>query len=335
MEQINNQEKINASEYGIIWSQYINDTMSRCVLRYLLNDAKDENTRGVIQFALELSQTHIEKVKQFLTEENYPIPIGFTDEDVTVNAPTLFTDTFKVVYLQIMAIHGLTRYAGATGVCIREDVRKYLIECTSQTLELYDRVTTVALSKGILSKPPTLNNKQKIDFIRKQNYITGWFGKRRPINAIEISGAHLNMQKTMVKMVLELGFSQVCQSKEVREYFERARKLCKRHFHILGLMLEEENLHEPRIFESEVTDSTVPPFSDKLMLFHIATLLSAALGYYGEALSMCQRRDLSADYARMNMEIALIAEDGLNLLIEKGWMEQPPTAADHENLAKD
>lgn len=233
-----------------------------------------------------------------------------------------------------MAIHGLTRYAGATSVCIREDVRKYLIECTSQTLELYDRVTSVALSEGILSKPPTLNNKQKIDFIKKQNYLTGWFGKRRPINAIEISGAHLNMQKNMVKMVLELGFGQVCQSKEVREYFERARKLCKRHFHILGVMLEEENLHKPRIFESEVTDSTVPPFSDKLMLFHIATLLSAALGYYGEALSMCQRRDLSADYARMNMEIALIAEDGMNLLIENGWMEQPPTATDHENLTK-
>lgn len=335
MEQVNYQDKINASEYGIIWSQYLNDSMSRCILRYLLNDAKDEDTRALFQFALQLSETHIERTIQFLTQENYPIPIGFTDEDVTVNAPSLFTDTFKVIYLQIMSIHGLTRYAGATSVSIREDVRKYLIECTSQTLELYDRVTTVALSKGILSKPPTFNNKQKIDFIRKQNYLTGWFGKRRPINAIEISGAHLNMQKTMLKMVLELGFSQVCQSKEVREFFERARKLCKRHFHILGLMLEEENLHEPRIFESEVTDSTVPPFSDKLMLFHVATLLSAALGYYGEALSMCQRRDLSADYARMNMEIALIAEDGMNLLIENGWMEQLPTATDHENLAKD
>lgn len=335
MEQVNYQDKINASEYGIIWSQYLNDSMSRCILRYLLNDAKDEDTRALLQFALQLSETHIERTIQFLTQENYPIPIGFTDEDVTVNAPSLFTDTFKVIYLQIMSIHGLTRYAGATSVSIREDVRKYLIECTSQTLELYDRVTTVALSKGILSKPPTFNNKQKIDFIRKQNYLTGWFGKRRPINAIEISGAHLNMQKTMLKMVLELGFSQVCQSKEVREFFERARKLCKRHFHILGLMLEEENLHEPRIFESEVTDSTVPPFSDKLMLFHVATLLSAALGYYGEALSMCQRRDLSADYARMNMEIALIAEDGMNLLIENGWMEQLPTATDHENLARD
>ncbi|WML50901.1 DUF3231 family protein [Neobacillus sp. PS3-12] len=335
MEQVNHQDRINASEYGVIWSQYVNDSMSRCVLRYLLNDAKDENTRDLLQFALELSETHLVKTKQILTQENYPIPIGFTDKDVTLDAPSLFTDTFKIVYLQIMTIHGLTRYAGATSVCIREDVRKYFIDCTSQTLELYDRVTNVALYKGILSKPPTLNNQQNIDFVRKQNYLTGWFGKRRPINAIEISGVHLNMQKTMVKMVLELGFSQVCHSKEVRVFMERARKLCKRHFHILGSILEEENLHIPRIFETEVTDSTVAPFSDKLMLFHIATLLSAALGYYGEALSMSHRRDMSADYTRMNIEIALIAEDGMNLLIERGWMEQPPTAADHESLAKD
>jgi hypothetical protein len=71
------------------------------------------------------------------------------------------------------------------------------------------------------------------------------------------------------------------------------------------------------------------------MLFHIETLLSAALGYYGEALSISQRRDLSADYTRMNIEIALIAENGMNLLIERGWMEQPPSAADQKSLAKD
>jgi len=51
---------------------------------------------------------------------------------------------------------------------------------------------------------------------------------------------------------------------------------------------------------------------------------------------MGQRRDLTADYARMINEVALIAEDGIsiNLLIEKGWMEQPPSANDHESLAK-
>jgi hypothetical protein len=334
MEQVNHHTKINASENAVIWSQYVNDSLSRCILRYMLHDVKDEDIRDLLEFALELAETHLEKTKQFLTLENLPIPIGFTDEDVTVDAPSLFTDTFKIVYLHIMTIHGLTRYAGATSVCIREDVRKYFIECTSQTLELYDRVTSVSLNKGIINKPPTLNNQQKIDFVRKQNYLTGWFGKRRPINAIEISGVHLNMQKTMVKMVLELGFSQVCQSKEVRDYMERARKICIKHFDILSSMLKEENLHVPKLFETEVTDSTVPPFSDKLMLFHIATLLSAAIAYYSEALAMGQRRDLTADYARMNTEIALIAEEGINLLIEKGWMEQPPSATDHESLAK-
>ncbi|TYR72689.1 DUF3231 family protein [Rossellomorea vietnamensis] len=335
MEPINHQTKINAAEYASIWSQYINDSLSHCVLRYLLNDTKDENIRNLLQFALELSETHLKKTKQFLNQENLPIPIGFTDQDVTIDAPSLFTDTFKIVYLHIMAIHGLTRYAGATSVSIREDIRKYFIECTSQTLDLYDRVTNVSLQKGIINKPPSLNNQQTIEFEKKQTYLTGWFGKRRPINAIEISGVHLNMQKTMMKMVLELGFSQVCQSKELRDYMERARKICIKHFDILGSMLKEDNLHVSKSFDSEVTDSKVPPFSDKLMLFHIVTLLSAALGYYSEALSMSQRRDLSADYARMSTEISLVAEDGINLLIEKGWMEQPPTAADHEGLAKD
>ncbi|MCA0150780.1 DUF3231 family protein [Rossellomorea vietnamensis] len=334
MEPINHQTKINAAEYASIWSQYINDSLSHCVLRYFLNDVKDEDISSLIQFALELSETHLEKVKQLLKQEGLPIPIGFVDQDVTIDAPSLFTDTFKVVYLHIMSIHGLIRYSGATSVSIREDIRKYFIQCTSQTLDLYDRATNVSLQMGIINKPPTLNNQQKIDFEKKQTYLTGWFGKRRPINAIEITGVHLNMQKTMVKMVLELGFSQVCQSKELREYMERARKICIKHFDILCSMLKEENLHVSKSFESEVTDSTVPPFSDKLMLFHIVTLLSAALGYYSEALSMSQRRDLSADYVRMSTEITLIAEDGINLLIEKGWMEQPPTATDHEGLAK-
>ncbi|MEH7884751.1 DUF3231 family protein [Bacillus sp. JJ1609] len=129
-----------------------------------------------MEFALELSETHLEKTKQFISLENLPIPIGFTDEDVTVDAPSLFTDTFKTVYLHIITIRSLTRYAGATSVCIREDVRKYFIECTSQSFELYDRVTSVSLNKEIINKSSTLNNQQKIDFVRKQNYLTGWLG---------------------------------------------------------------------------------------------------------------------------------------------------------------
>ncbi|WP_409250709.1 DUF3231 family protein [Bacillus sp. SCS-153A] len=330
----NHQVRMNASEHGLIWSQYINDTLSVCMLKYFLNNTQDEQIKDVLQFALKLAEGHIEKVKQFLTAENEPIPVGFTEEDVTVEAPPLFTDTYKIVYMHIMTIHGLTRYAGAVGSALREDFVQYFTECTKETMELYKKTSRVLLEQGILTKPPVFNNTSKVDFIEKQSFLTGWFGNRRPINSVEISGTYLNIQKTMAKMVLELGFGQVARSKKVREYMERGREVCQKQYERLSIMLKEDSLHVPTTFEAEVTDSTVPPFSDKLMLYHITTLLSSAIGYYGEALALCQRRDLSAGYIRMITEIGLLAEDGMNLLIENGWMEQPPTATDHDSLSK-
>jgi hypothetical protein len=304
------------------------------MIRYFINTVQDKDICKVLQFALELSESHLQKIKEFLTKESYPIPKGFTDEDVTLEAPALFTDTYIIVFIQIMSIHGLTRYSGAIGCVFREDQRKYFKQVISESLELYDIATNVLVNKGIVSKPPTFNNHQKVEFIKKQNFLTGWFGKRRPISAVEVSGTYLNMQKTMTKLVLELGFSQVAQSKDVRKYMERARQVCQNHFEILASMLKEENLHIPRTFDSEVTDSTIPPFSDKLMMFFISMLLSSAIGYLGEAMSMCHRRDLSVNYSKMIAEIGLLAEDGMNLLIENEWMEQPPLATDHEDLAK-
>lgn len=334
METNDHKTKISASELANLWTQYINDSLARCMFRYFLNHVQDKDIIQVLQYALELTERHLQKVEEFLTTEGYPIPKGFTDEDVTIEAPPLFTDTYIIVYLHIMAIHGLTRYGGAIGNVNREDQRKYFIGVISETLELYDRASKVLTDKGIISKPPSFNNQQKVEFIKKQNFLTGWLGKRRPISAVEISGIFLNLQKTMTKIVLELAFSQVAKSKEVRKYMERARLLCNDHFKILSSMLIEENLHIPRTFESEVTDSTIPPFSDKLMMFHVSSLLSSAIGYYGEAMAISQRRDLAANYAKMIAEIGLLAEDGMNLLIENEWMEQPPLATDHEDLAK-
>jgi hypothetical protein len=334
MDSVNHCSRLSSSELANLWSQYINDSLSRCMLRNFIKNVQDTDISRVLQYALELSEKHLQKIKDFLTKENYPIPKGFTDEDVNIEAPALFTDTYLIVFIQIMAIHGLTRYAGAIGCTIGEDQRKYFKEVISETVKLYDFATNVLQDKGIISKPPTFNNHQKVEFIKKQSFLTGWFGKRRPISAIEVSGTYLNMQKTMTKMVLELGFGQVVQSKEVQKYMERARTICQNHFDILASMLKEDNLHIPRTFDSEVTDSTTPPFSDKLMMFFICMLLSSAIGYYGEAMAMCQRRDLAAKYAKMITDIGVLAEDGMNLLIENEWMEQPPLATDHANLAK-
>jgi hypothetical protein len=330
----NNEDKLTAPEHATLWSQYVNDSLAVCILRYFLSHVKDKEIRRVLEYALKLSESHIKKIIGFLSRENQPIPVGFTDKDVHVDSPLLFTDIYMGVYIHIMAIHGGTRYAGALGNATRADIRKYMKQVIDETMELYERSSEVLIQKGIIVKPPILNNHQEIDFVEKQSYLTGWFGKRRPINSIEISGIYLNMQKTMMKIVLELGFGQVAESKEVQKYMERSRQVCRKHLEILSGILTQSNLNIPRTFEAEVTDSTIPPFSDKLMMYHISTLLSASIGFYGEAMSMAQRRDISANYARMIVEIGLLAEDGMNLLIEQGWFEKPPMAADHEDLSK-
>jgi hypothetical protein len=163
--------------------------------------------------------------------------------------------------------------------------------------------------------------------------LAGWFGKKRPLNVVEISGMSFNMKKDAAKAVLELGFGQVCQSQELQKFFERGKKICKSHFVTFSNRLTKEDLSSPKSWISEVTSSTVSPFSDKLMLFHIVTLVSAAIGYYGAGLSVSQRRDLAVDYTKFMAEIGLYAEDGAQLLIKNGWLEQPPLADNRENLA--
>jgi hypothetical protein len=57
---------------------------------------------------------------------------------------------------------------------------------------------------------------------------------------------------------------------------------------------------------------------------------SAGIAHYGRSFSLSPRRDLGAIYVRLSAEIALFSEDGANIMIENGWMEQPPQATDRD-----
>jgi hypothetical protein len=129
------------------------------------------------------------------------------------------------------------------------------------------------------------------------------------------------------------GFSQVAKSKEVRQYMLRGREISAKHFEVFSSVLHQEHLSSAKNLTSEVTDSIVSPFSDKLMMFHIAGLVASGIGQYGAAMSTSPRRDLGVMYTRLIGEIAKYSEDGANIMINNGWMEQPPKAADRDELA--
>jgi hypothetical protein len=51
---------MTSAEMGILWTQYINDTASICMIKHFLKKVKDDEVRPAIEFALNGSQQNID-----------------------------------------------------------------------------------------------------------------------------------------------------------------------------------------------------------------------------------------------------------------------------------
>lgn len=97
-----------------------------------------------------------------------------------------------------------------------------------------------------------------------------------------------------------MGFAQAAESKQVREYMMRGKDLTSKHIKIFVDTLLEEDLPAPMRSDSPVTDSTVSPFSDAMMMFNLNMLNATHLGQYGISLGACLRRDVGIDYIALS-----------------------------------
>ncbi|WML39514.1 DUF3231 family protein [Neobacillus sp. OS1-2] len=329
----NNPIRLTAPEMASLWTQYIFDTMSICFFRYALEHIVDPDVKSIYQTSLGISQKHVQKITEFMLNENYPIPHGFTEkDDVNIQAPRLFQDPFYLNYIYIMTLQGMTGYSLSVGTSVRSDLRKYYITCMSETMELFDQSIDLMLSKGLFVRPPVISPPESIDFVKHQSFLTGWLGDRRPLNAIEIGDITFNMLKMHLHAALKVGFIQVAQSKEIRQYFMRGLDIANKHIKIFELVFKEDKLNSPVSWQSMITSSTSITFSDKYMMYQILLSTQLSLSFYGSALSVNSRRDLGAHYIRLILELLQFAEDGANLMIKNGWLEQPPTASDRDSL---
>lgn len=102
---------LTAAEVSALWLQYLGDSMAICVYKYFLNIVENEEIRPILEFSLQLAESHVAKITEFLKSANYPVPLGFTKNDVNLNTPRLFSDQFLLFYSNMMTIHGLTAYS--------------------------------------------------------------------------------------------------------------------------------------------------------------------------------------------------------------------------------
>jgi hypothetical protein len=326
--------KLSASEIAQLWSSYMNSSMCHCLFTYFSKVVEDTQVQSILAKGLELTEKHLQKLTTIFHKEKFPVPQGFVvKDDVNTSAPKLFSDSFMLYFSYSMGAMALNFYAVAKTVSVRSDIDTYFSECILELSEFDSATKNLLLSKGLFIRSPYLNPSQEVSFVKDQKFMSGWFGDKRPLSAIEITHLFLNLQRNDLGKAVMIGFSQVAQSKEVGKFMVRGKEIAFKHTEVFGLVLKDNDLPVPMTWDNEITNSKMAPFSDKLMMFMTTALIGLSIGFYGTAMATSTRKDLSVHYVRLSAEIAKYAEDGAKIMIDNGWLEEPPLSEDRDKLA--
>ncbi|WP_237389795.1 DUF3231 family protein [Bacillus sp. USDA818B3_A] len=315
---------LTAAEVSALWLQFMGDSMAICVFKYFLTIVENKEIKSIFEFALQLSEIHIRKIKEFLKDANFQIPIGFTENDVNVNAPRLFSDQFLLFYLYIMTIHGLTAYSLAIANSEREDIQNYFSECSISSKELFQKIIKLAKNHPKYTSVPSIPSTHGTEFMESPGFISNLIGDKRPLSSSEISSLFFNSTKTGFVRSLSLAFSQVAIREDVRSFMLKNVKLAGKDAESFDTILQQDHLPIPEKWDDEITDSTVSPFSDKLIMFHAGFLVNTALTYYGASLGSSFRSDIILNYSKVFTHVMEAGAFSYNIMVKHGWFEKQP-----------
>lgn len=322
--------KLTSAEMGKLWATYMGNTMAKCVLHYFLKHIDDQDIKMVVKNALSLSEKIVETIKEIFSANNFPIPIGFTEKDVNINAPRLFTDEFYLHYLKYTSKAGMSIYSIAIPIMSRKDIRNFFIETLHSTVKLITEINDQLEEKGIIVNSPNIPIPTGVDFIQKQSYMNGFFGDVRPLHALEIAHIYDNIENNVASKALLIGFSQVAETERVKKFMLRGKEMTGKHIEVCSQKLHKDHLPSPLLLDNQVSESTISPFSDKLMLWHKIDMFSMKIRTYANGASLNGRHDIGGMYAKFILDVGRYVEDGANIMIDYAWMEQPPEASNRE-----
>lgn len=320
-------QPLTTFEMGKLWATYMGNSMSIQILSYFLQHCEDEDIRTLLENGLAVSKDFLQRVEGFFKKDNFPIPIGFTKDDVNLDAPRLYEDEFYAHYLKYAAKAGISLYSVAVPLMMREDIREFFVYCNQCTTVLLGQINAVLMEKKLIVRPPIIPTPEGIEKIDKQSYLNG-FRNVRPLHALEIIHLYDNIENNTTSMALLLGFHQIVQDEKIRTLFKRGLDMTDKAVKQYMEKLHIEHIQPPSYLDHLVTTSTYPPFSDKIMLFHKVDMFAMKIRAFGNSLAVTARRDINMLYARTLLNIGLFVDDGMNILIDKGWLESPPKAYD-------
>ncbi|MCI3921208.1 DUF3231 family protein [Paenibacillus sp. TRM 82003] len=327
--------KLTSAEIGTLWGEYVNGTAVDVVNKYMLSIIEDEKIKTLFDEAVKTFDKQRQQIAKFLTDEGFSIPIGFNESDLNPGAQRLFSDTFCLQYLHIIALHGLLGHITSLSASVRKDLRQFYDGCDNDGKIMYHKTIELMLEKGLFQRDPYFFPEENPEYVQGQKFLDGFFGYKRPLAATEMIALSFNMKKKILEKTLSIAFSQVTQQEDVRKFFTSTQEVSNNQIQALGDILRGDNLPVPTSWETEITTSTDSPFSDKLMLYHIGFLMQASQAYHGAGLASSMRIDLVAQYEKIILKNLMVTKDWFDLMTKHQWLEQPPLAPNRTMIANE
>ncbi|MCP8967805.1 DUF3231 family protein [Ectobacillus ponti] len=320
-----NHEKLTSAELANTWLTYMNMSALHCLTDAFLQHVLDEQVKGLLLECRELSQDAESLLKDIFHKEDIPVPQGFSPEtDVSTESQRLYTDLFYLNFLlqksKLLAMDYQRMLLQAT----REDVIELYEGLLHEAHALFRRATHVMLRKGVHPTPPALPYPASRRHVEHQSFTTGFLHPRRPLLAIEVSQLFVALTHNQLGKDFLSGLYGVTADKDIQKHISRGIKLSKAVMEDVREKLEEDGIEVQLQEEQLQAGSAAASLSDRLILCMVSGIANAGMSEYGFSMSVSMRRDLGALYAGFVTKAAAYGEDGLNLLIERGWLEQPP-----------
>ncbi|MDP9729650.1 DUF3231 family protein [Alicyclobacillus tolerans] len=313
-----------SSEVASLWSTYMNDSMSLCLMAHFAASSLPQDFQPILQKAQKFANQHLEWIRQSFQNTGYPIPIGFPVSDINRLAQPLFLHPFPAYYLYSMARIGLVSYAGSLSSSYTQEVRDFFSICLQESSELTNQLCNYLDQLGLLERAPYSQSSNHVYHVNDRSFLGSPFHRTRPLTVLEITHLHMNLVRSAFTKALLLGFAQTANDPAVQKILTDGVHLFQKHFDTLHHKLSEDFLPSPGLLDDYVSPSDTFTFALPLILFHTSELLAGAIGNYGLALGASPRQDIAVMYGKLMISMGKYAKHCMKFVIDRGWMEEPP-----------
>lgn len=317
-------ERLSASELANLWGTNYSNSMMSVLIPYYLTHTKDQTIGELLKKALTYSEQILNETKKYLEQEEHPLPIGFTDEDVDLNGPKVFTDEFHLLLLNTQALYGQTVYSLGISTAFRADIRNFFKQSLNMAVDLFDQSMDLIIQKGLHRPVILAPTYEKAGFVEKTSFIGNLFGEDRPLTVMEMNNLVMNLKRAAVAAAFAKAVIPCVTSTEIRDYLIKGKNLAIAHVDTWQKFLSENGIANFPTWENEIIEVHLSPMSEKIIFAKWGQFVQAAVGRYGTSLATCQRRDIGAQYAKIIAETAFYGDEGTKIGINHGIIEQIP-----------